>query len=99
MAALLRRTRNLSLRQLRLLHSVATGGLGCAPLLLESAASGGGLPPAGARPTQLWLYDSPLLRHLSTAAVQDAEVRKQQGWLMDAVHAGWQLAMALTCRR
>lgn len=73
--AAIRRAASLPLRHLQLLRAAASGLEQC----MRSAAGGGGSSggstatlPAGVA-SQLWRYDSPLLRHLSTVA--EAEVR------------------------
>lgn len=68
--AAIRRAASLPLRHLQLLRAAASGLEQC----MRSAAGGGGSSggstatlPAGVA-SQLWRYDSPLLRHLSTVA-------------------------------
>lgn len=66
-AWLARRARGLRLRQLHALRQAAGGMAGSWTPPLGGGGSGGSLPPAAPAAGQLWRYDSPLLRHLSTA--------------------------------
>jgi hypothetical protein len=70
--AAIRRARGLPLRQLQLLRQAATGLAACMKAAPGSGSSSGSSAAAQLLGTpkhsQLWRYDSPLLRHLSTAA-------------------------------
>jgi hypothetical protein len=74
--AAIRRVRGLPLRQLQLLRQAATGLAACMQAAPGSGGSSSGSAAAqllGTPSSQLWRYDSPLLRHLSTAV--DTKVR------------------------
>jgi hypothetical protein len=68
--AALRRASGLRQLQPLLLRAAASGLAQCmpSPCAIGGSVGGGGLPAAAS--SHLWRYDSPLLRHLNTAAAE-----------------------------